>query len=82
MVNFGNHVSKCIQFFKRGNNILRFQPYACLCIQCHAIYVIMKKFYYMLETDILRNSSQKDLSVLRGDLLGFGSPKDAQMPSG
>ena len=26
----------------------------------------MEKFKYMLEVDILRNSSQKDLGVLRG----------------
>ena len=35
----------------------------------------MNKFNYMLETDILRNSSQNILGVLRGAFLGFGCPK-------
>ena len=34
----------------------------------------MKKFNYMLEFDILRNSSQKYLDVLRG-AFWFGCPK-------
>ena len=37
-------------------------------IQCHGNYVEMKKFNYMLEIDILRNSSAKFLGVLRGAL--------------
>ena len=35
----------------------------------------MKKFNYMVEIDILRNSFQKDLGVLRGAFLGFGCLK-------
>ena len=35
----------------------------------------MKKFNYMLEFKILRNSSQKTLGLLRGAFLGFGCPK-------
>ena len=35
----------------------------------------MKKFDYMLEIDILRNSSPKHLGVLRGAFYGFGCPK-------
>ena len=37
----------------------------------------VKKFnyLYMLEIDILRNSSQKKLGVLRGAFEGFGCPK-------
>ena len=35
----------------------------------------MKKFNYMLEIDILRNSSQNYLGVLRGVFQGFGCPK-------
>ena len=35
----------------------------------------IKKFNYMLEVDILRNSSQKSLGVLRGAFKGFGCPK-------
>ena len=42
----------------------------------------MNKFNYMLETNILRNSLQKDLAVLRGAFLGFGCPKDAHTPAG
>ena len=34
-----------------------------------------KKFNYILEFDILRNSSQSFLGVLRGAFLGFGCPK-------
>ena len=33
-------------------------------IQCHGNYMEMKKFNYMLEIDILRNSSQNILDVL------------------
>ena len=36
--------------------------------------MMMKKFNYMLEIDILRNSSQKYVGVLRGDFLGFWRP--------
>ena len=35
----------------------------------------MKKVNYMLEIDILRNSSQRVLGVLRGWVLGVGCPK-------
>ena len=35
----------------------------------------MTKFNYMLETDILRNSSLKILGVLRGAFLVFWRPK-------
>ena len=34
-----------------------------------------KKFNYMLEIDILGNSSQNYLGVLRGAFYGFGCPK-------
>ena len=34
-------------------------------IQCQGNYMEMKKFNYMLEIEILRNSSQKNLGVLR-----------------
>ena len=36
-------------------------------IRWHGNYIMMKKFVYMLEMVILRNSSQKDLGVLRGN---------------
>ena len=35
----------------------------------------VKNFDYMLEIDILRNSSPKILGVLRGAFQGFGCPK-------
>ena len=35
-------------------------------IQCHGNYMKMKKLKYLFEIDILRNSSQKNLGVLRG----------------
>ena len=35
----------------------------------------MKKINYTLEIDILRNSSQKIVGVLRGAFSGFGCPK-------
>ena len=35
-------------------------------IQCHGNYMGMKKINYMLEIDILRNSSQIVLGVLKG----------------
>ena len=44
-------------------------------IQCHRNNMEMKKLNYMLEIDILRNSSQKFLGVLRGIFQGFGCPK-------
>ena len=40
----------------------------------------LKKFNYMLEIDIFRNSSQKNLGVLRGAYKGFGCPKSHQTP--
>ena len=45
------------EFTKIRHNIL---------IQCHGNYKEMKIFNIMLEIAILRNSSQKDLGVLRG----------------
>ena len=35
----------------------------------------MKKFNYMVEIDILRNSSEFILAVLKGAFKGFGCPK-------
>ena len=46
--------------------------------QCHRNYIEVNKFNNMLEIDILRNSSQKLLGVLRVDFGGFGCPNDAQ----
>ena len=40
----------------------------------------MIKFNYMLEIDILRNSSPKKVGVLRGVLRGLGVQKDTQTP--
>ena len=37
------------------------------------------KINYMLEIDILRNSSQNHLGVLKGDFWGFGCSKSTQM---
>ena len=54
------------EFIKIRYNIL---------IQCHGNYIEMKKFNYMLETDILSNSSPKYLGVMRGAFYGFGCPK-------
>ena len=34
--------------------------------QCHGNHKEMKKFYYKLEIEIFRNSTQKNLGVLRG----------------
>ena len=45
-------------------------------IQCHGNYMEMKKFNYMLEIDILRNSSLEKLGVLRG----LGVQKGTQTP--
>ena len=44
-------------------------------IQCHGSYMEMEKINYMLEIDILRNTSLNFLGVLRGAFLGFGCPK-------
>ena len=44
-------------------------------ILCYGHYMEMKKVNYMLEIDILRNSSQNDLGVLKGAFSGFGCPK-------
>ena len=50
-------------------------------IQYHVDYIEMKKkIYYMLKTDILMNSSQKNLSVLKGDFSECGCPNGAQTP--
>ena len=35
-------------------------------MQCHGNHMEMKKLNFMLEIDILRNSSQKNWGVLRG----------------
>ena len=35
-------------------------------LQCHGNHMEMKKFNYMLEIDILRNSSPKKLGAQRG----------------
>ena len=43
--------------------------------QCHGNYKEMKKSNYMLEIDILRNSSPRKVGVLRGAFEGFGCPK-------
>ena len=43
--------------------------------QSHRSYKEMKKFNYKLEIEIFRNSTQKDLGVLRGSFSGFGRPK-------
>ena len=40
-------------------------------IQYYGNYMI-KNFNYMPEIDILRNSSQKNFGVLRGDFVGVG----------
>ena len=49
-------------------------------IQCHGNFSEVEIFYYMLEIDISRNYTQKDLGVLKGDIGGFVCPNDAQMP--
>ena len=49
-------------------------------IQCHGNYIELKMFNYMLEIDILRNSSQMFGGVLKGDFGGYGHPNDAQTP--
>ena len=43
--------------------------------QCHGNYKEIKKFNYKLEIEILRNSTQIFLGVLRGSFQGFGCPK-------
>ena len=43
--------------------------------QCHGNYKEMKNFNYKLEIEIFRNSTQKNLGVLRGSFYGFGCPK-------
>ena len=45
------------KFIERRHDIL---------IQCQWNYMEMEKLKYMLKIDILRNSSQKNLGVLRG----------------
>ena len=73
-----------VQIFKGDHNILRNQPLRCInfikirhniCIQCHGNHMDLKKFNYMLEIDILRNSPQRFLGVLRGAFLRFGCTK-------
>ena len=44
-------------------------------IECQGNYMEMIKFNYMLEIDILRNSSPRKVGVLRGAFEGFGCPK-------
>ena len=43
--------------------------------QCHGNYKEMKKFNYKLKIEIFRNSTPKNLGVLRGAFQGFGCPK-------
>ena len=43
--------------------------------QCHGNYQEMKKFQYKLVIEIFKNSTHKNLGVLRGSLKGFGCPK-------
>ena len=43
--------------------------------QCHGNYKEMKKINYKLEIEIFRNSTQKNLGVLRGSFQGFGCLK-------
>ena len=43
--------------------------------QCHGNYKEMKKVNYKLEIEISRNSTLKNLGVLRGSFSGFGCPK-------
>ena len=43
--------------------------------QCHGKYKEIKKLNYKLEIEILRNSTQIFLGVLRGSFQGFGCPK-------
>ena len=47
-------------------------------LQCHGNYMELKKINYMLEIDFFRNSSQKQLGVLRGAFERFRGPKDTQ----
>ena len=42
----------------------------------------MKKFNYILENDIFRNSSQKDFGILRGDFDGLGVQMTTLHPAG
>ena len=54
-------------------------------IQGHGNYIMMKKFNYMLEIDILINSSQKNLGVLRAEgcfLRVWVSKKTPRRPAG
>ena len=43
--------------------------------QCHGNYKEMKKFNYKFEIEIFRNSTLKNLGVLRGSFEGSGCPK-------
>ena len=61
------------KFIKIGHDIIK---------QCHRNYKEMEKFNYKLEIEIFRNSTLKNLGVLRGSFKGFGYPKrrpDAQL---
>ena len=50
-------------------------------VQCHWNFIEVGKFLLiMFEIDILRNYSQKDLGVLRGNFGGFACPIDTQTP--
>ena len=53
-----------VQIFKGDHNILRFHD---ILIQCHGNYMEMKQFNYMLEINILTNSSQRYLGVMSRD---------------
>ena len=49
-------------------------------VQCYGYYIEMKKFNFMLVINILRNSSQDNLVVLRFNFWELGWPKSGQMP--
>ena len=48
--------------------------------QCYVNYKEMKKFNYKLEIEIFRNSTLKNVGVLRGAFKGLGCPKGTQTP--
>ena len=45
----------------------------------HNILVRCQKFHYMIEIDILRNHSHKNLAVLKGDFCRFMCPNDTHI---
>ena len=74
-----------VQILKGDCYIFRFLPYTCMIslirhdilIECHGNNMDMKKVNYMLEIDILRNSSQKKSGCPEGC---FSIQKDTQTP--